>query len=398
MTSCCSVSIRLTSTLFLLLLLSIGLAAQGRPGGGSPGSGPTGSSPSINPPLRPPGDFPSSMAPGPMFLSGKVTVSDGTPLTESVVIQSICDGMLRNEGRTDFKGNFSFEVNGGNNFSDMQADADVSGSSLGNQIGRPEKRRDLNRCELQAVLPGFISRTLNLAGKVEGAGSANVGTIVLSRMQKVEGFSISVTSLEAPDRAKKEYQKGVEDAKKEKWDAASEKLSKAVEIYPKYAVAWLELGRVQTQKHDPAAAKISFHRALEADPKFTGPYQELARLAVQEQQWPDVVQVTDQLLKLDPISYPQAWFYNSLGDYFLRSLGPAEKAAQQGIAVDLQHQVPRLEYLLAMILIQKHDYQGAITHMRSYTRLAPKATDLDAAQKQIAELEKIAAAPPSQPK
>ena len=333
-----------------------------------------------------------------MFLSGKVTVSDGTPLTESVVVQSICDGMIRNEGRTDFKGNFSFEVNGGNNFSDVQADADVSGSSLGNQIGRPERKRDLNRCELQAVLPGFISQTLNLAGKVEGAGSANVGTIVLSRMQRVDGFSISATSLAAPDKAKKEYQKGVEDAKKEKWDAASEKLSKAVEIYPKYAVAWLELGRVQAQKHDPAAAKISFHRALEADPKFTSPYQELARLAVQEKQWPDVVQVTDQLLKLDPISYPQAWFYNSLGDYFLRSLDPAEKAAQQGIAVDLQHQVPRLEYLLAMILIQKHDYQGAITHMKSYTRLAPEAPDLDAAQKQIAELEKIAAARPSQPK
>ncbi len=338
------------------------------------------------------------MAPGPMFLSGKVAVSDGTPLTESVVIQSICNGMLRNEGRTDFKGNFSFEVNGGNNFSDVQADAEVSGAGFGNQMGRPDKKRDLTRCELQAVLPGFISQTLNLAGKVEGAGSANVGTIVLSRMQKVDGFSISATSLAAPDKAKKEYQKGSEDAKKEKWDTASEKLSKAVEIYPKYAVAWLELGRVQLQKHDPAAAKTSFHHALEADPKFTSPYEELARLAVQEKQWTDVVQVTDQLLKLNPLSYPQAWFYNSLGDYFLQSFDPAEKAAQQGITVDVQHQIPRLEYLMAMILIQKHDYQGAITHMRSYMRLAPKATDLDVAQKQIAELEKVAAAPPSQSK
>ncbi len=98
-----------------------------------------------------------------MFLTGKVAVSDGTPLTESVVIQSICNGMLRNEGRTDFKGNFSFEVNGGNNFSEVQADADVSGAGFGNQMGRPDKKRDLSRCELQAVLPGFISQTLNLA-------------------------------------------------------------------------------------------------------------------------------------------------------------------------------------------------------------------------------------------
>src|ERR1700690_2350079 len=330
------------STLFLALVLSAGVAAQSRSGGGTPGSGSTGSSPIPNPQVHPPGDFPSITMPGPTFLTGRVTVSDGTPLTEPVVIQSVCNGTLRNEGRTDFKGNFSFEVNGGNSFSDIQADAEVSGAGFGNQMGRPEKKRDLSRCELQAVLPGFISQTLNLAGKVEGAGSANVGTIVLSRMQKVDGFSISVTSAAAPDKARKEYEKGREDAKKEKWDAASQKLSKAVESYPRYAVAWLELGRAQLQKHDPVAAKASFHHALDADSKFASPYEELARMAVQEKQWSDVVLVTGQLLKLNPLSYPQAWFYNSLGDYFLQSFDLAEKAAQQGLAVDVQHQVPRL--------------------------------------------------------
>jgi tetratricopeptide (TPR) repeat protein len=398
MSSYSSVLNRFGFTLFLALVWSAGLAAQRRPGGGTTGSAPTGSSPVTNPQSRPTGDFPSIMMPSPTFLTGKVAVSDGTPLTESVVIQSVCSGMLRNEGRTDFKGNFSFEVNGASNVGDAQADAEVSGSGFGSQLGRPGKARDLSRCELQASLPGFSSQTLNLAGKLDGAGSANVGTIVLSRMEKVDGFSISVTSLAAPDKARKVYEKGREDAKKEKWDAAGEKLSKAVEIYPKYAVAWLELGEVQLHQHDSASAKASFHRALDADPKFTTPYDQLARLAVQEKQWNDAVQVTDQLLKLNPLSYPQAWFYNSLGNYFLQSFGPAEKAAQQGIAVDLQHQVPRLEYLMAMILIQKRDYQGAIAHMRSYTRLAPKATDLDAAQKQIAELEKAAAPPPSQAK
>jgi tetratricopeptide (TPR) repeat protein len=342
--------------------------------------------------IRTPSQLPSIIVHGPAFLIGKVVVNDGTPLTESVVIQSICNGNIRNETHSDFKGNFSFQVNNPtNNVAEAQVDGDISGAGFGGEPGRQGSQRDMSRCDLQAVLPGFTSQTLTLAGRVDGAGTANVGTIVLHRLQQVEGFSISATSAAAPDKAKKEFEKGREDAKKEKWDSANVRLAKAVEIYPKYAVAWLELGRVQLQRHDPVAAKASFHQAVDADPKFTSPYEELARLALQEKQWGDLVQITDQLLKLNSLSYPQHWFYNSLGNYFLLSYDQAEKAARQGLAVDVQHQVPRLEYLLGIILIQKHNYQEAMEHMKSYVRLAPKATDLDLAQKQIAELGRLTA-------
>ena len=46
----------------------------------------------------------------PMFLSGRVVVEDGTPLTDAAMIQSICRGNIRNEGYTDRKGAFSVEL------------------------------------------------------------------------------------------------------------------------------------------------------------------------------------------------------------------------------------------------------------------------------------------------
>jgi len=250
-------------------------------------------------------------------------------------------------------------------------------------------RRNLRDCDLQAVLPGFTSKTVELASKMTEVGTAEVGTIVLHRMAKVEGFTISATSAQAPDKAKKDYQKGREDAAKQKWDAAKEKFSRAVEVYPKYAVAWFELGRVQLQQHDAAGAKASFQHAIQADSKFISPYEELAELALKEKQWTDLAGATEQLVNLNPLSFPQYWYYNAVANYFLQSFDKAEKSANQALTTDVQHRIPKIEYMLGMILVQKKDYQGALAHLRNYVRASPNAADLEVAQKQIAALEKM---------
>jgi hypothetical protein len=42
-----------------------------------------------------------------------------------------------------------------------------------------------------------------------------------------------------------------------------------------------------------------------------------------------------------------------------------------------------------MVLVQKHDYPNALLHVRNYIRLVPNAPDLDVAQKQATELERL---------
>ena len=192
-------------------------------------------------------------------------------------------------------------------------------------------------------------------------------------------------------KAKKEYEKGRGYAKKEKWDAAQERFQKAVEAYPKYAVAWFELGRVQVQKSDLSAARQSFHQALTADSKFISPYQELANLAAREKQWQELLETTDQLLRLNPVNFPQYWMLNAAANYNLRHFDAAEKSVLQGLRLDAQHHVPKLEYLLGAVLAQRHDYRGAAEHMRNYLKLSPNAPDAGAAQAQVESFEKLSA-------
>jgi tetratricopeptide (TPR) repeat protein len=346
---------------------------------------------------------PSADSRGPTFLSGKVVVDDGTPLTDAALIQSICRGHIRAEGYTDRKGAFSVDLN--SNVRQMVVTAEENDSGIPASLTTASKgpnagiaHRDMRDCDLQAVLPGFTSQSVELASKVNEFGNADVGVIVLHRMKQVEGFTISATSALAPGKAQKQYEKGREDEKKGKWSAAQAEFSKAVEVYPKYAVAWLELGRSQLQMNDPSAAKASFQQSLAADPKFITPHEELSQLALKDKQWKELADHTEQLLKLNPMSFPQYYYYNALAHYFLQSFDQAEKSAAQGLSIDAQHRVPKLEYLLGILLAQKHDYAGAAQHVRNYLKLLPNADDVAIAQKQLAELDRLSASAGDQKK
>ena len=129
-------------------------------------------------------------------------------------------------------------------------------------------------CQLRAVLPGFVAETIDLARRSPNqSGRVDVGTIVLHRMKEVQGFTISVTSALAPRKAAEECEKGCGAEKKSKWSEAKSRFARAVEIYPDYAAAWLELGRIQMRLNDVASAKLSFERSASADSKFISPHQ-----------------------------------------------------------------------------------------------------------------------------
>ena len=136
-------------------------------------------------------------------------------------------------------------------------------------------------------------------------------------------------------------------------------------------MAWFDLGRVQLRNNEPAPARHSFEQAIAADPKYVNPYRGIAELETRQKQWPELVKVTGQVLALNPVNFPDAWLLNALGNYYLHNFPEAEKSARQGMKVDDQHQVPKLEYLLGMILAQKREYPEAASTSRIISRSLP---------------------------
>jgi tetratricopeptide (TPR) repeat protein len=366
-----------------LLFFSFSLAsAQTHPGGGDRGS---------STPTRPQLTMPDPFSRGIIVLSGKVVVDDGSVLTESALIQTICNGRKRTETRSDLHGNFSFQLGSSLEASEND-DLDANAPSRTIPRGGPADHNDLRSCELQASLPGFVSDTIQLAGRLSGLDNVEVGRLVLHRASNVEGFTISATTAQAPGPALKAFEKGEQQQKKGKPDEAQKSFEKAVSIYPKFAAAWFELGRVQLQKNDTGGARHSFRQSIAADPKYLNPYLGLRQLAQHEQNWQELLEVTDQLLALNPVSFPDVWLSNGVANYSLQRFDAAEKSVHRGLQLDPQHRIPGLEYLLGMILLKKSDYGGAAEHLRAFLKLATTPAEAAEAQKQLAEVARLSAA------
>ncbi len=404
------------------IILSTHPAPCQRPGTGQPGSGGagtggastaggtgTGAGRTTTPPpttTNPTNDRtqnPFDLQNRPIFLSGKVVMDDGTPPPEPVVIERVCNSVVRGEAYTDSKGRFSFQL--GQNTAMIQeassGSALDSGTGLGDpgrplQTGRssndqrmPTRNNDLIGCEIRASLPGFRSDLVNLVGR-RSFDNPEVGTIVLHRLGNVEGTSISATSLRAPKDARKAFEKGTEALRKSKIADAQKNLEKAVELYPQYASAWYELGRINEAQKDTGQARACYSQALAADAKFVKPYLRMALLSAAESNWQEVVDQTSRVMKLDSVDFPEAYYYNSVANFNLGKIDAAEASARHAEKMDTEHRIPKVRHVLGAILYGKRDYEGAAERLRDYLKYAP-AGDAGKIKRQLEELDKLTA-------
>lgn len=328
----------------------------------------------------------------PVFLSGKVVLDDGSRPPVGVLIERVCGGTIRPEGYTDTKGNFSFQL--GQN-QHMMVDASNGGPMGGMGMGRSStgmggmgmgSMTDLNGCEIRANLPGFRSDVVMLAGR-RAMDNPDVGTIILHRLAKVEGFTFSGTSLDAPKEATKAYEKGSQAAKKKKWKDAEEQLRKAVDLYPKYAVAWYELGTVYHQQNNVEQARDAYMNAVKADEKYVTPYAQLARIQGAQQNWPDVAELTSKVIRLNPYFSSDMYYISAVANFNLQKLDVAEEHAREASKMDPNMRNPRVVQLLGLVLARKEAYPEAAATMRSFLKKVPDGPDADNVKKQLAEVE-----------
>ncbi len=336
----------------------------------------------------------------PIYLSGKVTIDDGTPPPDLVKLEKICGANPKPQGYTDSKGRFNFQVD-----SNLGILADASDSSFGGFPGQPQRNNNpggfgrnseqsLSGCELRAVLPGFRSDSVNLSMH-RAFDNPNVGTIILHRIGGVVGTTISYASLHAPKDATHAFEKGREALKKNKEPEAEKQFHKAVELYPGYATAWYELGRIDEGRQQIKEATENYKKAMEADAKYISPFLSLSNIAARNSDWAQTLDLTDRAIRLNAVEFPQMYYFNALANLNLRHLDTAEKSAREAQKLDTRKTFVKLDQLLGVILMEKQDYLGAARQMRSYLDANPQAKDAGQVRAQLAELEKLSPPPAS---
>ena len=359
----------------------------GTPTGGTVG---TPSLSTTNPRL---GTNPTTTIPGdtvrPVFLTGKVSLADGTLPGEPVMIQRVCNGNPHSEGYTDSKGNFSIQLGQNHEVADA-SEMTTRSTTHPDPLGGFSEQR-MNNCELRAALAGFRSDVISLASR-RYMDNPEVGTIVLHRLVNVEGLTISATSALAPKEARKSFEKGLSAEKDIRPDDAQKEFEKAVAMYPRYAAAWLELGLIFEQRDRFAEARNAYNQAIVADAKFVNPHQRLYLLAVRESKWREVAEITDHIIHLNPYDFADAYYFNGLSNLELGKLDAAEKSAREALKLDGGHRNPKTNYILGLVLARKSDFQGASEYLRAYLKDAGDSKDAERVRKQLADVERYAQA------
>jgi tetratricopeptide (TPR) repeat protein len=395
------------SVLFLLLetIAALPLGAQA---GGMSGTTPTtgsGGQTSVqaNPSLGSGGGARGIDTSRPIYISGKIVMEDGSAPPQNIAIERVCSGISKTVAYTDARGRFDFQW-GDTNMIVTDASNAASGRSNSSGYGSSQSAGGANalaadpfgnrmmNCGVRANLAGFTSDMINLFNR-RTADEPDIGTIVLHRIAGVEGSSISVTSMMAPKNARREYEQGLQALLKNKLNDAANDFEKAVALYPKYADAWVSLGKVRLQQQSIEPARAALVKATESDPKLVAPYIELGLLAAKDANWEISGRYLDRAVELDPVDFPQAWYADAVANYNLKKYDVAEKSARAAVKLDPRHANPRSDYLLGLVLVEKKDYAGAVEELTTYIKLAPNAPDLAQVKDQLEQIEKLAGAP-----
>ena len=309
-------------------------------------------------------------------LRGNVSVPGGSPLWDAIPVVVTCDGKAKFTTTTDAQGVFV-----------ITRVAPVTSTTI---IGTEKSLvSQLVGCSVSAVLPGFNSSELTIANR-DTLSNPNIGTITLKREAGAAGTAVSATTATAPKNAMKSFEKARSEWLDNKPDRAERDLQKAVEIYPQFAEAWYQLGKIQVKLKSPAAWQ-SFSKAVAADPQFALPYEQMTPLSAQAEKWTEVVDETNRALELNPRGTLDLWYYKALGNYHLKNLDVAETSANKSLAMDPLHVQPDTEQLLAVILVTKNDLPAALQHLHNCLTYFPPGSNYELVKRQIAQIEAAAA-------
>jgi tetratricopeptide (TPR) repeat protein len=230
----------------------------------------------------------------------------------------------------------------------------------------------MSGCEVRvSPKPGIISNSIALTTR-ETSENPDIGLLVIQRLSDSEATTVSVTSLKAPSKALKAFEKANRELALEKpnFGKAVKELEKAVKEYPQYSEAWDLMARAHLSQGEVEEGRECFLRAIEEEPKFISPYLGLAQLAVQESDWDGTVHWTGKVLQLDA-TLPQALYWSGMAHFYLNKHDQTEKDLTSLYEQGYTETYPFGLLLAGVVHANQGKIQSAAEELQLYLRLMP---------------------------
>ena len=189
---------------------------------------------------------------------------------------------------------------------------------------------------------------------------------------------------EVPEKARKLFEKGMDEARAGDASKAADSLKEAVALYPNFPLALNELGVQYLKLGQTSKAVDALKNAVKLTPDAYGPRLNLGIALLEAKQFAEAETQLREALKRNS-SLPTAHMY--LGLCFLRT--NRFDAAEQELLSAIQgsgNQLGLAQYYLGGIYWKKHEYPKAVAALEDYLRLTPNAHDAERVRATIKDL------------
>ncbi len=359
-------------------------------------------------------------------VEGRVVLDDGDP-GAAARVQRVCGSSITGEATTDSRGRFTVSPAPAG---ELNTPLDASNASVSKRIGPPrglgagqagapsaggssgaapsgaQPPRDTTSgtsesgtpsgspplgggsgCELRVSLSGYQPRTVALDVSLDNGGGY-AGIIVLHRAGPAPGMTVTATTMLAPKGARRSYERGLDAIHHSQPDRAQKELLEAVHEYPRFAAAWLELGKVYEQRNHLTQARDAYRQSAVADPGFLYADDRLCLMDIRESRWEEAADVSTKVLRLDPYEFSNEYYFNAVSNLELNRLDAAERSARESAKLEGEQAEPRAAYLLGVILWRKGDLAGAAEQLKNFLDSSYSGAEKTHARAALAEIEK----------
>jgi len=181
--------------------------------------------------------------------------------------------------------------------------------------------------------------------------------------------TISAAALNIPNKAHKEFDKGLAANAKQDLAGARQHFARAVEIYPQYSLALVNLGVISMLEGDNHEGERFFQEAIQADPQIPNGYTCLARVKILQSKYDEADALLNKALSIRPLDpEPLAMLVSSQ----LRAGKYAEAIANAKKVHSVPHEHYTVVHLLAaQALMQEHLPDMAADEYRLFLKESP---------------------------
>jgi len=209
------------------------------------------------------------------------------------------------------------------------------------------------------------------------------------------GGSVSVESLNAPEGARRDLERGKELLSKgTDLGKSIQLLKKAIAAYPNYSEAYLLMGLAYGHQNKSGDASTALNRAIEINPKYTAAYLALGALDNEQRKFADAEKPLLKAVELNADS-ADAQLELARAYWGLGRWQDADPHAEK--AVELRPDSSDAHLIMGNVLLRKRDGAGALREYKESLRLAPNGPMAEPTRQMVTKLEAVLNNGPERP-